>query len=144
MSVARAYSSSSMAERVSSLLRRSVGHLEVEVPDSYRLVLDRLGPLEVELDVDGERFTLRGGHRLEVSDGESGTAGARVGASRAAILDVLDARVGLADAVDEGAVRVRGSLDDVLRAHDTLLAYVHAAVRAPSQPGLLAALREGC
>ena len=32
---------------------------------------------------------------------------------------------------------VRGSLDDVQRAHDSLLAYVHAAVRAPSQPALL-------
>jgi hypothetical protein len=38
-------------------------------------------------------------------------------------------------------VSVRGSLDDVLRAHDTMLAYVHAAVRAPSQPELLNALR---
>jgi hypothetical protein len=132
-----------MGDQVSSLLRRSVGHLEVEVPDSYRLVLERLGPLEVELDVDGERFSLRGGGRLEVTDGEASAAGARITTSRAAVLDVLDARVGLADAVEDGAVCVRGSLDDVLRAHDTLLAYVHAAVRAPSQPGLLAALREG-
>ena len=36
-----------------------------------------------------------------------------------------------------------GTLDDVQRAHDALLAYVHASVRAPSQPGLLAALRAG-
>ena len=36
---------------------------------------------------------------------------------------------------------VRGSLDDVLRAHDALLAYVHAAVRAPSVPGLVDELR---
>lgn len=133
-----------MAERVSSLLRRSVGHLEGEVPDSYRLILDKLGPLEVDLDVDGERFTLRGGSRLEVSDGAAGAAGARITTSRSAIRDVLDARVGLKDAVDADSVRVIGSLDDILRAHDTLLAYVHAAVRAPSQPGLLAALREGC
>jgi hypothetical protein len=84
-----------MGERVSALLRRSVGHLADEVPDSYQLVLDKLGTLVVALDVDGELFTLS----------------------------------------------VRGSLDDVLRAHDTLLAYVHAAVRAPSQPELLNALR---
>ena len=130
-----------MAERVSSLLRRSVEHLEAEVPDSYRLVLESLGPLAVQLDVDGELFCLRGGRRLEVTDGESGTAGARIAASRDAVLDVLDARVGLADAVQAGAVRVHGALDDILRAHDTLLAYVHAAVRAPSQPALLDAFR---
>jgi len=132
-----------MAEQVSSLLRRSVEHLAGEVPDSYRLVLEQLGPMVVELDVDGELFSLRGGHRLEVSDGAADTAGTRIATSRAAILDVLDAKVGLAEAVEAGAVAVRGSLDDIQRAHDTLLAYVHAAVRAPSQPGLLAALRTG-
>ena len=95
-SSAPAYSSFSMAERVSSLLRRSVEHLADEVPDSYRLLLDELGPMVVELDVDGELFSLRGGHRLEVSDGAADTAGARIATSRAAILDVLDARVGLA------------------------------------------------
>ena len=130
-----------MVEQVSSLLRRSVEHLADEVPDSYRLVLDALGPLVVELDVDGEVFSLRGGRRLEVSDGAAGMAGARITTSRAAILDVLDARVGLGEAVQAGAVGVRGSLVDVLAAHDALLAYVHAAVRAPSQPGLLSALR---
>jgi hypothetical protein len=130
-----------MAEQVSSLLRRSVDHLADEVPESYRLVLDELGPLVVELDVDGERFSLCGGERLEVTDGASDRAGARIATSRAAILDVLDANVGLEEAVEAGTVFVRGSLDNVLRAHETLLAYVHAAVRAPSQPGLLAALR---
>jgi hypothetical protein len=132
-----------MAEQVSSLLRRSVGHLADEVPDSYRLVLEALGPLLVEVDVDGELFALRGGHRLEVSEGAAGVAGARITTSRAAILDLLDAKVGLDEAVQVGTVGVRGSLDDILRAHDTLLAYVHAAVRAPSQPGLLSALRAG-
>jgi hypothetical protein len=132
-----------MAEQVSSLLRRSVEHLADEVPDSYRLVLERLGPMVVELDVDGELFSLRGGNRLEVLDGAADTAGTRIATSRAAILDVLDARVGLGEAVEVGTVAVRGSLDDIQRAHDTLLAYVHAAVRAPSQPGLLAALRTG-
>lgn len=132
-----------MAEQVSSLLRRSVRYLEDEVPDSYRLVLEALGPLVVEVDVDGELFSLRGGRRLEVSDGAAGMAGAQIATSRAAILDLLDARVGLDEAVQADTLSVRGSLDGVLRAHDTLLAYVHAAVRAPSQPGLLAALRVG-
>jgi hypothetical protein len=130
-----------MAERVSTLLRRSVQHLEDEVPDSYRLLLAELGPMVVELDVDGEVFSLRGGDRLQVSDGAVQTAGARIVTSRVAILDLLDARVGLGEAVEAGTVGVRGSLDDVQRAHDTMLAYVHAAVRAPSQPGLLSELR---
>jgi hypothetical protein len=132
-----------MAEQVSSLLRRSIGQLSDEVPASYRVMLDKLGPLVVELEVDDELFTLSGGHRLEISEGPAAMAGARIATSRAAILDVLDARVGLEEAVEVGMVNVRGSLDDILRAHDTLLAYVHAAVRAPAQSGLLSALRIG-
>jgi hypothetical protein len=132
-----------MAEQVSSLLRRSIGHLADEGPDSYRLLLEALGPLVVDVDVDGELFALRGGQRLEVSDGAAGVAGAWITTSRAAILDLLDAKVSLDEAVQADALGVRGSLDDILRAHDTLLAYVHAAVRAPSQPELLAALRAG-
>lgn len=132
-----------MAERVSSLLRQSIEHLAGEVPESYRLVVQRLGPMIVELDVDGEHFWLRGGRRLEVCDGAPDTATTRIATSRATIIDVLDARLALAQAVEAGLVAVRGSLDDVQRLHDTLLAYVHAAVRAPSQPGLLAVLRAG-
>lgn len=132
-----------MAEPISSLLRRSVEHLEDEVPDSYRLLAAELGPMIVELDVDGEVFSLRGGDRLEVSDGAVQMAGVRIGTSRATILDLVDARAELGDSVEAGAISVRGSLDDVQRAHESLRAYVHAAVRAPSQPALLTELRAG-
>ena len=126
-----------MAERVSSLLRRSVEHLADEVPDSYRLVLDQLGPLVVELEVDGEVFSLRGGQRLQVSDGAADTAGCPDHhlASRDPRRAGCQGRA--RGSRGDGRVAVLGSLDDILRAHDTLLAYVHAAVRAPSQPGLL-------
>ncbi len=101
-----------MAEHVASLLRQSVGHLEAEVPDSYRLLLEALGPLVVEVDVDGELFALRGGSRLDVSDGPAKVAGARVAVSRAAILDLLDAKMSLDEAVEAGTVAVQGSLDE--------------------------------
>ncbi|OBF32595.1 SCP-2 sterol transfer family protein [Mycolicibacterium peregrinum] len=132
-----------MAEQVSSLLRRSIEQLADEGPDGYRLILQELGPLVVELDVDGEVFSLSGGHELRVGDGGADAPGVRLRTSRGAILDVLDAKVGLGDAVEADLLCVRGALDDVLRAHDTLLAYVHAAVRAPAQPALLHALRAG-
>jgi len=132
-----------MAEHVSSLLRRSVEHLEDEVPESYHVLVKELGPMVVELGVDGEVFSLSGGARLQVSNGAAEKSDVRIGTSRATILDVLDARVGLGEAVEAGTVSVRGSLDDVQRAHDSLLAYVHAAVRASSQPALLAELRGG-
>ncbi len=113
------------------------------MPASYGRVLDSLGALVVQLDVDGELFSLCGGDRLHVGDGAAQSAGVTITTSRAVILDVLDAKVGLPQAVEAGALSVVGALDDVLRAHDALLAYVHAAVRAPSQPELLSALRTG-
>jgi hypothetical protein len=141
-----------MAEPVGSLLRRSLDHVEHEAPASYRHLLDTLGPLVIGIDVDGERFALRGGARLEVIDGRVGgmvdgvidaVAGTHVALSRAAILAVLDAELGLAEAVETGRIAVRGRLDDVVRTHDTLIAYAHAAVRAPSVPALMAQLRGG-
>jgi hypothetical protein len=128
---------------VAGLLRRSLHHVAAEAPASHAHLLRELGPLVIELDVDGEVFALRGGPRLEVVDGPADGAGARLTLPRAAMLDVLDAAVGLGEAVESGRIAVRGRVDDVLRAHDTLVAYVHAAVRAPSVPGLLAELRAG-
>lgn len=132
-----------MAERISSLLRRSIRHLEGEVPDSYHLLRAVLGPMVVQLDIEGDIFSLHGGDRLQVSDGAASVSDVHISSSRGAILDLLDARVGLGEAVEAGRVCVRGGLEDVQRAHDSLLAYVHAAVRAPSQPALLAELRSG-
>ncbi|WP_448617267.1 hypothetical protein [Geodermatophilus sp. URMC 65] len=132
-----------MAESVASLLRRSLDHLASEVPESYHALLEELGPLAVAMDVDGEIFSVRGGTRLDVTDGAESAAGAWVATSRRAIIGVLDAEMSLSEAVETDRVAVRGSLDDVVRAHDALIAYAHAAVRAPSAPGLLAALREG-
>lgn len=132
-----------MAERISPLLRRSLEYLEKEVPDSYRLLVAQLGPMVVELEVDGELFSLRGGDRLEVSEGAADPTGVQIATSRATILDLVDARRGLGDSVETGSVSVNGSLDDIQRAHESLRAYVHAAVRAPSQPILLAELRGG-
>ncbi|KGI68012.1 SCP-2 sterol transfer family protein [Mycolicibacterium rufum] len=130
-----------MAERISSLLRRSVDHLADEVPASHRLAVDALGALVVGLHVDDERFFLTGGDRLVVADGEPATADVQITTSRDAIVGVLDADIALQEAIDTGAVAVVGSLDDVVRVHDTLHAYVHAAVRAPAQTELLDALR---
>jgi hypothetical protein len=132
-----------MAEPISALLRRSLEHLEEEVPDSYRLLAAKLGTMTVDLGVDGEVFSLRGGHRLAVCDGAAEMADVRIATSRETILDLLDARVGLGEAVEAGTVSVFGSLDNVQRGHDALLAYVHAAVRASTQPVLLAELRTG-
>lgn len=130
-----------MADPVAALLRRSLGHLESEVPASYGHLVATMGPMVIDLDVDGERFGVHGGPRILVVDGPSPVATARVATTRDTIVAVLDAELTLHLAVETGRVDVRGRLDDVVRAHDALLAYAHAAVRAPSVPALVAQLR---
>jgi hypothetical protein len=132
-----------MAEPVSALLRRSLAHMAVEVPASCRHLQHVLGTLVIELDVDGELFALRGGPPLHVVAGAALVPCVRITVGRAAILDLLDARVSLAEAVESERIVVLGSLDDVLCAHDALIAYIHAAVRAPFAPALSAELRAG-
>ncbi|MEZ0357518.1 SCP2 sterol-binding domain-containing protein [Mycobacterium sp. SA01] len=133
-----------MAEQVSSLFRRSIEHLEEDVPASYQMLVSELGPLVVELDVADDMFTVHAASdRLHVSDGPAQKARVRIRTSRTAILDLIDAKVGLDEAVEAGAVSVHGCLDDIQRAHDTLLAYIHGAVRAASVPALLSELRAG-
>ena len=134
---------------VADLLRRSLVHLAEQVPASHRHLVAELGSLQIEVtsvDVgaDPATFTVRGdGPRIVVADGPAAAPGTRIATSRATILDIIDAEVGLADAVESGRLHVHGPLDDVVHALDALLAYVHAAVRAPAAPGLLAALRAG-
>jgi hypothetical protein len=131
-----------MDNNVASLLRRSLDHLAAEVPSSYRRVVVELGSLVVEVVADGEVFSVRADlDRLEVVDGATRAAGARIDTSRATIVDVIDAEMTLAEAVESGRLTALGSLDDILRAYDALIAYANAAVRAPSVPGLLDALR---
>ncbi|HEY1971977.1 MAG TPA: SCP2 sterol-binding domain-containing protein [Pseudonocardia sp.] len=134
-----------MADTVAALFRQSLQHLEAEVPASYRHMVSVLGQLVVEVSVDGGNdgiFTLCTDHaRLMVRDGARASAGTRISTTRAAILEVLDAEVSLAEAVESGRLEVRGSLDDVLQAHDTLIAYAHATARATSVPALLSRLR---
>jgi hypothetical protein len=131
-----------MAEPVAVLLRRSLDHLASEAAPSHGRLLTELGSLAVQLDVDGELFCVRrDGWRLAVTEGARADAGVRISTSRRTVVDVLDGVLTLGDAVEGGRVGVRGSLDDVLRAHDALLAYVHAAVRAPSVPELVDSLR---
>jgi hypothetical protein len=136
-----------MAERtgpptpVAELLRRSVSELRTEVPSSYRYLVAELGSLVVEVAVDDEVFSVHADRHDLYVDGAAPQAATRVRTSRSTLLTMLDAQLPLAEAVESGQVLVWGSLQSVVHAHDALIAYVHAAVRAPSVPGLLDDLR---
>lgn len=129
---------------VAALLAESFEVLAVEQPAAYARMCARLEGLVVELRIDGERLAAAFAEgRAGVRAGREDTAAdVRVVTSRRAILDVLDARRSLADAVLADEVEVVGELGRLVEAHAGLLAYVHGAVRCRSFAGLLRRFRE--
>jgi hypothetical protein len=57
--------------------------------------------------------------------------------SRNTILNILDARLTLAEAVLSDAIVLKRHVDDLIAFHDGLMTYVRGAVRSPSFPRLL-------
>ena len=125
-----------------TFLERSFDALRREVPEAYREMCRRLSVRSIRLDVDAERVAIvfaRDDARI-VAETDSCTVEMRT--SRAAILDVIDAKATLMNAVLADRLVLQGAPADVLAFHDGLMAYVHGAVRARSFPELLRQFRQ--
>lgn len=138
-------SSSSVTElSVQALLARSFALLTREQPQAHERILMPLAGLAVALKIDAEHFTAAftstQAHLRAVDGQESIT----VGTSRRTILEVLDDRRMLTEAVLSNAVEVVGPLEVLLRAHEGLIRYVHGAVRCAGFPSLIHQLRLTC
>ncbi|WP_233612312.1 sterol-binding-like protein [Corallococcus sp. AB045] len=129
---------------VQALLARSFALLAREQPQAHGRFLMPLAGLAVALKIDAEHFTAAftstQAHLRAVDGQESIT----VGTSRRTILEVLDDRRTLTEAVLSNAVEVVGSLEVLLRAHEGLIRYVHGAVRCAGFASLLHQLRLTC
>jgi hypothetical protein len=111
--------------------------LRQEYPAAYFLLCGQLAPRRVRLVIDGESVTLAfdpsGVYVL--SGAQDSTA--ELITSRQTILDVLAARLTLAEAVLSDAIVLKGHVDDLTAFHDGLMTYVRGAVRSPSLARLL-------
>ncbi|WP_437564859.1 hypothetical protein [Sorangium sp. So ce542] len=124
-----------------SFLARSLDLIERELPWAYEAMSRALAPREVLIEVDGERVGVacaRGAVRVE---GAARAPAVECRTTRRAILELIDARSTLLDAVVSDAVSLRGSVDDLLAFHDGLMIYLGGAVRSPSFPWLLKEFR---
>lgn len=137
----RSSSSSAPDASFASFLTRSLELLARELPWVYTLLCAALSPREVSIEVDGEisavfcsTTSLRVTQRPEAPVVECRT-------SRAAIVDLIDARLTLVQAVVEDRVWLRGDVDELLAFHDGLMIFLGGAVRSPSFPGLLREFR---
>lgn len=136
------YSNSSAPDAsFASFLTRSLGLLERELPWGYAAVCRALGAREVLIEVDGERTpVVCTGSGLRVEKVSKAPV-VECRTSRCAIVDLVDARMTLVEAVERERVWLCGTVDDLLAFHDGLMAYLGGAVRSPSFVGLLGEFR---
>jgi len=117
--------------------------LRQECPTAYFLMCGQLASRRVRLVIEGESVTLAfdpsGVHVLP----EAKESAAELVTSRQTILDVLDARLTLAEAVLSDAIVLKGHVNDLTAFHDGLMTYVRGAVRSPSFARLLDRFRIG-
>lgn len=137
-------SSSSAPERsFAGFLSRSLEALRRDLPWIHARLCARLAPRELRLEVDGEGLGLRCGEDEIRLIEPPATPAVEARTDRAAILDLVDARLSLLDALLEERLWIRGAIGDVIAFHDGLLIYLHGAVRDPAFPALLRELRRG-
>lgn len=117
-----------------TLIADSLAALHVECPAAHLRMCAAVGRRVARLIIDGEVITLHGtGNDCEVADEcPADRAAVRVVASRRALLDLMDGRESLEEAVLGDRVEVWGAADDLLALHEGLRWYVLGGVRAPS------------
>jgi hypothetical protein len=138
----REFSNSSGPETsLRGLLQESFDCLEREIPQAYQRMCATLDGLSVRISVDDEPVVIGfAGVRGRVSL-TGGPVDAELCTSRRAVLEVLDGRLSLADAVLADAVTIRAPLDTLERLNRALEAYMHGAVRSRSFAALLVRFR---
>lgn len=117
----------------------SVTVLREDTRDLYERMCTCLGSRVVQIIVDDEPVTLDAASgALTLSEREPVV---RATASREAILEVLDGKRTLEEAVLAERIELFGRVDDLLAFHAALQSYVHGAVRSPRFPRLLRRFR---
>lgn len=129
---------------MATLLAESFEVLAREQPEAYARMCVRLEGLAVAIRVDDACFTAEfSSSRARVRAG-LGLETVRVTTRGSALLDILDDRQSLSEAVLADALEVVGPLETLLRLQDGLLFYLRGAVRCPGFLPLLRRLRVAC
>ncbi|MDQ2642685.1 MAG: hypothetical protein M3020_02635 [Myxococcota bacterium] len=121
----------------SGFLRRSLDVLSREAPRAAGALCELLSKIRLCVSVDGERLS------LVVARGRLGVYPVQrlgdtfLATRRATLVDLLEGRRSLLDAVLDDSVELRGAVDDLLVVDQALLTYLHGAVRSQSFPELL-------
>lgn len=123
--------------RFAEFLLESFATLERDLPAVHARLCRHFAGRIVELCVDGESLRLAFTTQHAVRSYGNAVASIRITTDRDTILDLVDARLGLVDAIMADRLELTGSPDELLLFHDGLMIYLHGAVRAPGFPHIL-------
>lgn len=129
-------SSSSSADTLSTLIARSLAHVRRDNPTGYEEMVRVAGDLGVNVRVGSEICCIEFDPHPRVRGCQMRTPDVEITGDRSSVAAVMSGELILGDAVSRDLLEVRGSLEAVVRAHDTLIAYVKAAIHSPPQKTL--------
>jgi hypothetical protein len=118
------------------LVQRSLEALRRECPEAYRRLSAALGRRVVRIDTGDEIIAIRGSASGVEATGGDAPAAVEAAMDKREILDLVEGRRSLEEALLLGRVEVRGAIEDLLALHDGLRWYVAGGVRSPSFAGL--------
>jgi hypothetical protein len=124
-----------------TFLRTSLSRIAAEEPDAHRALVGAMGNLRARLVADGVARTIR----FDFPDwtiyaGESETD-LEVAFDREIIMDLIDGRLTMEDAIYQERLRMRGSVETIERFHGALMIYLEGLIRTPEAPVLLESYR---
>lgn len=131
----------SQPRNFAEFVKTALAMLREEFPRAYFLICSDIAGRTISIEVDSQRVFLEC-KLLEVFlPDQIENPEIRVETSRGTILDAIDARISIDEAIREGRLFISGPKDYVVRCHSALLTFVRGAVRSPSFPVLLQEFR---
>ncbi len=123
-------------------LDASLNILRERVPGAYDRLCAQLSGSPILIRVDQSSFVLTSSaQHLSIGDAHDAPA-VEIAVSKSAVLDLLDARTTLLDAIREDRLFLRGSVESLPVFFSALQTYVRGALRAASFETLLASYRQ--
>ncbi|MDX1468259.1 MAG: hypothetical protein R3258_02860 [Acidimicrobiia bacterium] len=127
---------SSYDEPLHALIRRSLALLRRDHPAGYEEFRRSGESMRITLRVGSEACGVEFAGQVIVSDTPYGSADVDIATDPQTVADVIAGNLTLAGAVHSGRLAVRGTLPAVVRAHDTLMEYLVAAIHSPPQQAM--------
>ncbi len=118
-----------------AFLQDSLACLAAEEPQAHRALADAIGPMRLTLVAGGDARTIRcESDGWTLADREVGPT---IEFDHQCILDLVDGRVTLHEAIAADRLRMSAPMADLERLHAALLIFIEGMLRAPAAPSML-------